>query len=113
MFYIIPVLFFLGKYSQKVMKTLPTIPQKKKKKPQSTQERGNTRNKMERPTSPRRQMNHPLWEGQTTRGTSSSRTPFSCERSISTKERGGPPKRTPSLAKPSPIATACLKTKIA
>jgi hypothetical protein len=31
-FYIVPVLFFLGKYSQKVMKTLPTIAKKKKKK---------------------------------------------------------------------------------
>jgi hypothetical protein len=61
----------------------------------------------------RRQMNHPLWEGQTTRGTSSSQTPFSCERSISTKEKEGPPKRTPSLDKPSPIAIACLKIEIA
>jgi hypothetical protein len=30
-------------------------------------------------------------------------------RSISTKERGGPPERTPSLDKPSPIAIACSK----
>jgi hypothetical protein len=58
-FYIVPVLFFLGKYSQKVMKTLPTIAKKHTKKTQSTQERGNTRNEMELPTSPRRQMNHP------------------------------------------------------
>jgi hypothetical protein len=30
-------------------------------------------------------------------------------RSISNKEKGGPPERRASLEEPSPIATACLK----
>jgi hypothetical protein len=34
-------------------------------------------------------------------------------RSISNRKRGGPPERTPSLEKPSPITTSRLKIKIA
>jgi hypothetical protein len=39
--------------------------------------------------------------------------PLPLVRSISNKERGEPPKRTPNLEEPSPIAITCLKIKIA
>jgi hypothetical protein len=68
--------------------------------------KGKTRNKMEGPMTkktnePHKRANH--------KGTSSSRTPPPVARSISNKERGGPPARRPNLDKPSPTATTCLK----
>ncbi len=75
---------------------------------QSTKKRGNTRNKMEGHTSTKTKKTHQ--RGWITRGTPSSQTPLA--RSISNKERGGLPKRTASLKKPSPIATAPLKIEI-
>jgi hypothetical protein len=55
-------------------------------------------------------MNH--LKGETTKGTSSSQTPFSSEK-ISNKERGGPFERTHSLDEPSFIAIARFKIKTA
>jgi hypothetical protein len=106
MFYIAPALFFLVKYSQKVMK--PCQPLKPKKKTKAPKKRGNTTNAMEGPTSKR--TNEPPLVGRADhKGNIEFSNPPLIMRRISTKEMGGPPERTPSLDKPSPIATACFK----
>jgi len=59
---------------------------------------------------PRRQMNH--LRGQTTQGEHQVPEPPLVVRSISNKERGEPPKKTPSLDKPSLTTITCFKIQI-
>jgi hypothetical protein len=75
--------YLSGEIQPESDETLPTIENKKPKHPKK--KRGIQGMKWNDPH-PRRQMNHPMWEGQTTRGTSSSGTPFSCEKHYQLKK---------------------------